>query len=310
MNIPEEEIQLQKISDVKEAQEDKLLHLANVNGVGIGYKNAKGKDADKLCLQVYVEKKVKKADLTSTDMVPSTISEVPTDVVEIGVIEAQAFTSRIRPAKPGFSIGHTRITAGTFGCVVRDSCYPCNYYILSNNHVLANSNAAARGDAILQPGPADGGTFPRDLIARLARFEPISFGNPARYNLVDAAIASPVRSRDIIAAITNLGIPNGITEATLGMNVIKSGRTTETTAGRVIGIDANVGVNYGPSGVAYFRNQILTTDMSQGGDSGSLLLSRSDRMATGLLFAGSSTVTVHNNISNVMMALKIKILTA
>ncbi len=310
MNIPEEEIQLQKISDVKEAQEDKLLHLANVNGVGIGYKNAKGKDADKLCLQVYVEKKVKKADLTSTDMVPSTISEVPTDVVEIGVIEAQAFTSRIRPAKPGFSIGHTRITAGTFGCVVRDSCYPCNYYILSNNHVLANSNAAARGDAILQPGPADGGAFPRDLIARLARFEPISFGNPARYNLVDAAIASPVRSRDIIAAITNLGIPNGITEATLGMNVIKSGRTTETTAGRVIGIDANVGVNYGPSGVAYFRNQILTTDMSQGGDSGSLLLSRSDRMATGLLFAGSSTVTVHNNISNVMMALKIKILTA
>jgi hypothetical protein len=50
--------------------------------------------------------------------------------------------------------------------------------------------------------------------------------------------------------------------------------------------------------------------MSQGGDSGSLLLSRADQMATGLLFAGSSSVTIHNNITNVIMALKISIVTA
>ena len=48
--------------------------------------------------------------------------------------------------------------------------------------------------------------------------------------------------------------------------------------------------------------------MSQGGDSGSLLLSESLE-ATGLLFAGSSRVTVHNNIANVLLALGIEIFT-
>ena len=94
------------------------------------------------------------------------------------------------------------------------------------------------------------------------------------------------------------------------MVVTKSGRTTETTTGRVIGVDATIAVGYGASGTAYFRNQILTTGMSQGGDSGSLLLERGTGAATGLLFAGSSRVTVHNNISNVLMALGVEIVTA
>ena len=65
-----------------------------------------------------------------------------------------------------------------------------------------------------------------------------------------------------------------------------------------------------PAGVAYFRNQIFTKAMSQGGDSGSLLLSRADQKATGLLFAGSPQVTVHHNIANVLMALDVDLITA
>jgi len=42
--------------------------------------------------------------------------------------------------------------------------------MLSNNHVLANSNAAKKGDAILQPGSADGGS---KTVARLECFIPI-----------------------------------------------------------------------------------------------------------------------------------------
>src|SRR5438309_2051812 len=41
--------------------------------------------------------------------------------------------------------------------------------VLSNNHILANSNAARIGDPILQPGPADAGTRD-DTIATLERF--------------------------------------------------------------------------------------------------------------------------------------------
>jgi len=55
---------------------------------------------------------------------------------------------------------------------------PLPFYILSNNHVLANSNGANIGDPILQPGPAGNGLFPGDQIAILSRFVPIEFNPP------------------------------------------------------------------------------------------------------------------------------------
>src|SRR6266581_984976 len=64
-------------------------------------------------------------------------------------------TKRQRPAPPGFSVGHPAITAGTIGARVRDAVG--RVYILSNNHVLANSNGATIGDPEYQPGPFDGG---------------------------------------------------------------------------------------------------------------------------------------------------------
>ncbi len=306
----EKNIQLAKIQQVKQGSEESILQLPNVIGLGIGFKETKGKMTTETCISVYVRKKVAAKSLESRQQVPKALDDVKTDVVEVGDIEAQAFTSRMRPVQPGYSLGHFRITAGTFGCLVRDACAPCRVYMLSNNHVLANSNAAVSGDRILQPGRVDGGSVANDTIARLARFVRIRFNDPAAHNLVDAAIAQPVDLRDVTASIVGLGIPKGTVEATLGMAVTKSGRTTETTTGKVIGVDATLAVGYGASGVAYFRNQILTTGMSQGGDSGSLLLERGTGEATGLLFAGSSKVTVHNNISNVLMALGVEIITA
>src|SRR5256886_9583239 len=93
-------------------------------------------------------------------------------------------TTRQRPAPMGFSVGHPAITAGSIGARVTDGV---NVYILSNNHVLANSNDASIGDPELQPGAYDGGAAPADQIATLAAFKAIDFsggGNP-----IDAAIA-------------------------------------------------------------------------------------------------------------------------
>ena len=304
------EIQIGKVQEIKNLEEENILMLPNVVGVGVGKKQVKGKQKDDLCISVYVKEKISPDALPSGAAVPTAFDGVKTDVIEVGEIEAQAYTARIRPAKPGYSMGHFKITAGTFGCLVRDVCPPCRTYILSNNHVLANSNAASVGDPILQPGRVDGGTYPQDFIARLERFVPIRFNDPDRYNLVDAALAQPRDQRDVVSSIVAIGTPRGIVEAKPGMKVIKSGRTTQTTTGTVIGVDATIAVGYGASGVAYFRNQILTTDMSQGGDSGSLLLNRDDAKATGLLFAGSSRVTVHNNITNVLMGLGVELITA
>ena len=95
--------------------------------------------------------------------------------------------------------------------------------------------------------------------------------------------------------------------AAINMGVKKYGRTTRQTKGTVIAINAIVNVGYS-SGVACFRGQIITTKMSAGGDSGSLIVvdatkgrgKRENRKPVGLLYAGSSTTTVANPIDAVL----------
>ncbi len=114
---------------------------------------------------------------------------MPMNVFQSGIIDVQPHRHRQRPSPNGISVGHFRITAGTQGALARGRRAPRDrrLLILSNNHVLANSNAARFGDTILQPGRADGGQNPRDRIAILERFVPINFGGGA--NLVDCATA-------------------------------------------------------------------------------------------------------------------------
>ncbi len=222
--------------------------------------------------------------------------------------DIQLLRGRVRPAMGGYSVGHPRVTAGTIATGVVDSNaapgIPTKYYILSNNHVLANSNFSRIGDPILQPGTADGGRYPRDMIGRLSRFIPIRFGGPANY--VDAAIAE-VPFHNLNREIFWVGYPGKtIAGVRVGQVVQKTGRTTNYTQGRVRVLNATVNVNYGGGRVARFVRQIVTTNMSAGGDSGSLVLDLDDR-PIGLLFAGSSVATILNPIGYVQNLLRIKI---
>ena len=227
-------------------------------------------------------------------------------------VAPEQLRQRVRPALGGFSVGHPRVTAGTIGTCCYDLSpfpgVPQRYYILSNNHVIANSNNANIGDPILQPGAFDGGRLPRDMIGRLSRFIPIRFrtGTSAPLNFVDAAIAeAPFHT--ISRVIFWIGYVKDLyTAPTVGTIVQKTGRTTNYTTGRITSINATVDVNYGSGRVARFARQILTTRMSAGGDSGSLVLDLNER-AVGLLFAGSPSVTVLNNILFVQSLLRVRI---
>ncbi len=86
------------------------------------------------------------------------------------------------------------------------------------------------------------------------------------------------------------------------MNVRKSGRTTSLTSGRILVLNVTVDVDYG-NGSARFEDQIVTSPMSQPGDSGSVLVAGEALKAVGLLFAGSDQVTLHNPIEHVQEAL-------
>lgn len=315
-----------RVVEAQEANEQELLALENVVGVAVSLKVTKGKPTDKRSLTVFVAAKKPKTQLPNEAVVPAEVEGVPTDVVEVGHVRPLVFTARLRPALPGYSLGHHDITAGTFGCLVRDirrcccelepecGCHPTreecrgDYLVLSNNHVLAASNQGRPGDLVLQPGPFDGGVFPADGIATLERFEPLVFGS-AGYNLVDAAVARPTHSRNVTASIIGVVIPNGVGQALLGQQVVKAGRTTQVTTGVVIAVNATIVVGPYPGGFAQFRHQIVTTGMGAPGDSGSLLMDR-DLNAVGLLFAGSAEITIFNHIADVEAALGVRPLAA
>jgi hypothetical protein len=188
---------------------------------------------------------------------------------------------------------------------------------LSNNHVLANSNSAAFGDAIIQPGRADGGVSPRDRIAILERFVTINFSGGA--NFVDCATgwAWPDQVRRELVYMRG-GAPqffrfgSCIAACQLNMAVGKTGRTTQLTSGRVIDCNATIRVNYGGGKVALFQDQMAVRaasgDFSQGGDSGSLIWTWDNRRcAVGLLFAGGGGITFANKIGRVLTALDINL---
>jgi len=167
------DIDLTAIRGVLKENRSRLLARANVVATGIGYKITKGEKTSTPSIVCSVVKKLPASSLSARDIVPATVNNIPTDVVETGPIRAlQSHTGKYRPAPGGVSIGHRDITAGTLGCLVKKSG---QIVILSNNHVLANSNDASPSDPILQPGPYDGGKYPDDHIANLQEFASISF---------------------------------------------------------------------------------------------------------------------------------------
>jgi len=95
-------------------------------------------------------------------------------------------------------------------------------------------------------------------------------------------------------------------DITVGMYVQKTGRTTKYSVGRITAIEATVDVNYDGGRTARFKDQIITTNISAGGDSGSLVTTL-DNIAVGLLFAGSPMATIVNQIENVRSLLKVEI---
>lgn len=329
---------LQEAQQAKASAQEEFLAPENVPtnvvGLAVGPKIARGEATGEPAVVVLVSQKVPEEHLTAADLVPTELEGMQTDILNVGFPIAlgraptesgtQSLRKRVRPAQGGYSVGHPRITAGTIGTCAYDILpggstnppahgvgLPRRYYILSNNHVLANSNDAAPNDPILQPGPADGGTDPADRIARLSRFVPITFPPTPitqHRNLVDAALAEG-EFHDLNREIYWSGHVRGWRQRAnvgTGLVVKKTGRTTSFTTGRVQAINATIDINYRDKGVARFVDQIVTTNMSAGGDSGSLVTTL-DNVAVGLLFAGSDLSTIVNQIEHVRSLLRVEV---
>jgi hypothetical protein len=275
---------------------------SNVVGVGFGAKVTAGAGvSDGPAVRVYVRAKVAASSLSRSESVPQEVNGLPTDVVPVGDVTALGKALAVRPTPCGVSVGHHAITAGTLGCLVRRrGSEDGDRFILSNNHVLANSNEGKAGDAVLQPGPIDGGD-PSDLIAELTDFEPVDFSGP---NAMDAAIAKVLDREDVEPEILGIGrVRQPPIPAALYQSVRKHGRTTLHTVGIVMDLAADINVRFGTR-VASFEDQLAVSgvggEFSSGGDSGSLVVDAVTRRPVALLFAGGLGTTFANPIGPVL----------
>lgn len=315
---------------------------ANLVGVGQGHKYTRGTNTGEKALVILVKKKHPKSELSRSQVIPGILEDVPTDIIEVGDIKLLTARRELcRPAQPGMSLGHYKISAGTFGAVVKDKISG-EPLILSNNHVLANitdghDGRANIGDPITQPGIYDGGKVTDCTIGHLRRFVPLHhevitphckiaklfesvlnkcirafrpeyqvqvLRDSEKQNQTDCAVAAPINPESIRAEILEFGVVNGSRKPELGMRVKKSGRTTGITYGQIVATNITFKVSMSNQAYGLFTDQILATPMSMPGDSGSLILT-DDNYAVGLLFAGSEQATMFNNIEIVLEKLNV-----
>jgi len=193
---------------------------------------------------------------------------------------------------------------GTLGALVEKNGVQ---YILSNNHVLARSNKAKKGEAIIQPGlgdqrpicePLDPGA---DTVAHLSARKKVKFG-ANKTNKIDAAIAEVVPGAvRPNGEIIGIGMPgSNPIKPYLGMKVKKSGRTTGLTRGFISVVNGMAQVEYPKKcgsetvNVARFRDLFYVTGNNgkpfiKGGDSGSMVYEDRNNCPSpvGLIFAGN-----------------------
>ncbi|NWG04602.1 MAG: fibronectin type III domain-containing protein [Syntrophaceae bacterium] len=307
---------IQEAIEVHQRNKESLKNIPDVVGSGVGI----GLDG-----QPVIKVFTKRAGVSG---IPERLGFTPVHVEEIGMVIALECPAGWcdRPVPIGVSTGHPAITAGTIAARVRDAAG--NVFALSNNHVFANNNNATMGDSALQPGPFDIIDHPYDpetyKIGELYDFQPINFSIFGS-NTIDAAIVSTTSDKLGYGTLSEgYGSPHSIIfgdsdgdgyfdnkNDLLQQPIKKFGRTSGLTHGQISEISVSVAVCYANcsslffSQLAWFDDQIgiIGNDdnpFSQGGDSGSLIVSEDGNHPVGLLFAGSATKTFANRIDLVL----------
>jgi len=200
-------------------------------------------------------------------------------------------------------------------------------YVLSANHILARSDGATVGDAIIQPGLIDTATCTTagtTTVANLSQFSNLqATPNPN----IDAAIAQVIAGKvDPAGNIIYLGPTtdaNGVpvsgapqagtgvptSSVVVGLSVAKSGRSTGLTCSTIEAANISTSVDYtvncdgtGTKFTVQYSNQIgvIGGDFSGEGDSGSLIVTQASANPVALLYAGSDTDTVGNPVADVL----------
>ncbi len=294
------------------------IGFPSVVGIGIGKKLVKGDPTDSWCVRIYVERKQELDLLGPASVMPPTIRDVPTDVIEIGGV------GRLRPVGrapnlsktpgPGASIGFrddaanvNQAIAGTLGAVVQD--LGGKKYILGSNHILAMNGRVPRDTPIVSPALAD--VFRRAEASPIAKRDDFIELTRDKPNHVDCALARLNKGADVSARFQEIGkLPPAPGQPKVGREVAKIGRMTGRTAGTIVDVDADFFVDYS-FGTFHFVDQVLIEgkdgkEFAKDGDSGAVVVDVQDRdkQAAAMVFASAGKFTLACPLTEVVNQFK------
>jgi len=280
-----------------------------------------------------IERKIKdpKSPWSEKDVIPKTVEvgtglfskKKETDVIQLGEVKAEADRKKYRPMMGGAEIGLKGANfVGTAGAIVKFKKagnlkllgqwysflriltrfglpYDEVYGILTNCHVLSRNVSKPIIDySVTQPGSSY-----TNYIGKVAWAIPIVEN---KFNELDVALVELTPLLDVKQENIQVGQIQGYRNPDANEQVHKYGRTTLYTEGHLEFKNATVKINYGDdNGYRWFKGLDIYSNMSDAGDSGSVIVAKSDNKAVGLLFAGSSTssmaIPIEKVINNVQV---------
>jgi len=287
-----------------------------VTGIDIGPKFKKKKKTDVISVRFHVTTKRPLETLVGREKFPEQIGGYPVDVVQrryVLAIEGMpqgslngtaAGAKRFAPLLPGISVSHRLCPSGTLGLFVRDN-EDDSVAMLTNWHILADSSFVHEGDGVFQPGATDGGVA-ADTVATLRRSILGADG--------DAAIATVngARATDTDIRLLNRA-PDTIKDPRPGDIVVKCGRSTNVTEGKVEGHGTYYPIYRTRDRIGIEGFEIVPTEagnpndieLSTNGDSGSAWLIRDTNTLVGLHFAGERDGAPKNEVALACFATRV-----
>jgi len=306
--------------------EARLMAIPGVLHVSVGLKESNEKIVgEQLCIRVYVKEKRAHNEIPITELIPTEINGIPTDVNTVGEFEFQIDNTRYRPIKGGIQVTNriidvndagtnTQISRGTLGCIAIDNTDNAPV-MLSNWHVLC-ANTGKNGDKVFQPAPTS--LPPVSLLdLPLPPADDTDKIGIVRRNKVNDKVDAAIASVDVSSCCHCCGIHytneiNGLSvagrpprntivgdeRAVSGMTVFKVGQSTLRTEGVVVDDNhpsfsiTREGSTYSFTGQIAIRNVDNSLPFSNHGDSGSVVINLENKIV-GLIFAAGRNVPVH-----------------
>lgn len=272
-----------------------LEGIPGVVDVGAGIREKGGMATDEVVIHVFVDWKKPLIQLPPEHRIPPVVAGFPTDVIQVQDIEAQGeviLGGMNATAGGSGTLGAIGLTTGANAHLPADTPV-----LLTNNHVASKTGGLVGVGSVCDSlccQCCDVGTVVDSQLT----------------NQVDGAIARLNADVRFSHEILGIGPVRGTDTAVVGTPILKYGNTTKLTSGSVTSVTFPV-----PSrgDGASFINQIRvapvapSTDMSEGGDSGSVYIDSDTRSVVGLHHAGprGGPSAIGNHIGQVTALLDI-----